>query len=170
MTSKVVISKETPLHDPVKAFEAAAEDAIVPDRRGGAIGEIARRPNLHSATFRELSRWVNSDEAELNGSDSRGNAHLYQDLRQSDPEFADRIVRFWSGDPIGVGEIKRRLREAGEAAPRASRKCRFVISLCSASGSAPRSSWLRVQRLDSPARRGGTLPVFGASAGQEQDD
>lgn len=115
VASKVVISKETPLHDPVKVYRAAAGDAVVPDRRGGAIGEIARSLDFDSAAFRELTNWVNSDEAGLN---ERFGAtlYLYQDLRQSDPEFADRIVRFWSGDPIGVGEIKRRLREAGEAA------------------------------------------------------
>jgi P-loop Domain of unknown function (DUF2791) len=115
VATKVVISKETPLHDPVKVFRAAAAGAVVPDRRGSAIGELARGLDFDSTAFRELERWVNSDEADLN---ERFGAtlYLYRDLHKSDQEFAERIVRFWSGDPIGVGEIKRKLREAGEAA------------------------------------------------------
>ena len=41
MASKIVISKETPLHDPVKVFRTAAATAIVPGRRGPALAEIA---------------------------------------------------------------------------------------------------------------------------------
>ena len=36
-----MISKETPLHDPVKVFRTAAATAVVPDRRGTALAEIA---------------------------------------------------------------------------------------------------------------------------------
>lgn len=115
VTSKIVISKETPLHDPVKVYRTAAASAIVPGRRGSAIGEIARELDFGSDAFRELSSWVNSDEADLNERFA-ATLYLYRDLRTSDPEFAERVVRFWSGDPIGVGEIKRRLRDAGEAA------------------------------------------------------
>src|SRR5476651_675212 len=42
VTSKVVISKETPLHDPAKVFGTAVSNAIVPGRRGSAIGEVVR--------------------------------------------------------------------------------------------------------------------------------
>ncbi len=115
VASKVVISKETPLHDPVKVFRAAASTAIVPDRRGLAIGEIARGLDFESTRFRELERWVNSDEADL---DERFGAtlYLYRDRQRADEEFAERIIRFWSGDPLGVWDIKRKLRESGEAA------------------------------------------------------
>lgn len=33
----------------------------------------------------------------------------------SDGELAEAIIRFWSGDPIRVADLRRRLREAGEA-------------------------------------------------------
>ena len=44
VVSKVVISKETALHDPAKVFAAAIDDARIPGKTGSAIDEIARRP------------------------------------------------------------------------------------------------------------------------------
>jgi hypothetical protein len=143
VASKVVVSKETPLHDPVKVFRSTAGNAVLPDRRGGAMGEIARRLDFGSAAYRKLSSWVNSDEAGLN---ERFGAtlYLYEDLHKSDAEFAERIVRFWSGDPIGVGELNKKLREAGEAASwvlskvsmrdLALQRFRFAVALAVASG------------------------------------
>src|SRR5680860_129155 len=40
---------------------------------------------------------------------------LYEYAR-GDAEFADRIVRFWAGDPLPVADLRRRLKEAGAAA------------------------------------------------------
>lgn len=116
VASKIVISKETPLHDPVKVFRTAAATAIVPDRRGTALAEIANNAlDFDAPAYAELEHWVSSDEAALN---ERFDAALYlfRNLRGGDPEFAERIVRFWSGDPIGVAELRRKLREAGEGA------------------------------------------------------
>ena len=115
VTSKVVVSKETPLHDPVKVFRTAVSGAMVPNHRGSAIAEIARHLDFESEECRELARWADSDEA---GLDSRFAAtlYLYKDLRGEDEEFAERILRFWSGDPLLTGEIKRRLKDAGESA------------------------------------------------------
>src|SRR5439155_12156729 len=41
VVSKVVISKETPLHDPVKVFRAAVENATVPGKQGSALNSIS---------------------------------------------------------------------------------------------------------------------------------
>jgi P-loop Domain of unknown function (DUF2791) len=115
VTSKVVVSKESPLYDPVKVYRTAVTNAMVPNHRGSAIAEIARGLDFDSDAFRDLSRWVDSDEARLN---ERFGAtlYLYKDLHDEDEEFAERILRFWSGDPLLVGDIKRRLRDVGEAA------------------------------------------------------
>jgi hypothetical protein len=115
VASKIVISKETPLHDPVKVFRTAAATAVVPDRRGPALAEIANALDFESSAYTDLARWVSSDEAALN---ERFDAllYLFRNLRGGDPEFAERIVRFWSGDPMGVAELRRKLREAGEGA------------------------------------------------------
>ena len=40
---------------------------------------------------------------------------LYEYAR-GDDEIRDRILRFWAGDPLNVSEIRRSLKELGEAA------------------------------------------------------
>ena len=64
--SKVVISKETPLYDPVKLYRAAAEAAIVPKRRGAALTEIATKLDIKNPAYADLYQWVNRPGAELN--------------------------------------------------------------------------------------------------------
>lgn len=116
VASKIVVSKETPLHDPVKVFRTAAATAVVPDRRGTALGEIANNAlDFDGTGYAEFDRWVSSDEAALNER-FEATLYLFRNLRSGDREFAERIVRFWSGEPIGVAELRRKLREAGEGA------------------------------------------------------
>jgi hypothetical protein len=55
VVSKVVVSKETPLHDPAKVYRAAIDHAKVPGRPGSAVDEIAgspRSPLTSSVTAR----------------------------------------------------------------------------------------------------------------------
>lgn len=115
VASKVVVSKETPLHDPAKVYRAAIAGAAVPGRRGSALAEIAAAPRAFDPrAYDEFARWVNS---RASGLDERFAATLYLYERLGDDaEFMDRIVRFWSGDPIGVADLRRRLREIGEPA------------------------------------------------------
>jgi hypothetical protein len=110
--SKVVISKETPLYDPVKLYRAAAEAAIVPERRGAALTEIATKLDFNSQAYADLYQWVNRPGADLN---SRFAATLFLFERMpNDPELSNRIIRFWSGEQIGVAEIKKYLRACRE--------------------------------------------------------
>jgi hypothetical protein len=143
VASKVVISKETPLHDPVKLFRTAIANAIVPERRGAALVEIASALDFEGPGFESLTRWVSSDEADLNERFS-ATLYLYRNLRLEDAEFVDKIIRFWSGDPIALGDLRRELREAGEgatyvisSAPQrelALQRFRFLAQLCVAAG------------------------------------
>lgn len=111
VVSKVVISKETPLHDPAKVYRAAIEAAKVPGRPGSAIDEIAGGLQLDSAPYRELYRWSHQDGVPV---DSRFGATLFlYEHARGDEEFADRIVRFWAGDPLPIADLRRRLKEAG---------------------------------------------------------
>ncbi|MBI4538984.1 MAG: DUF2791 family P-loop domain-containing protein [Gemmatimonadetes bacterium] len=114
VASKVVISKETPLHDPTKVFRAAIGDAVVPGRRGMALKEIASSLHFDSRGYTEFFHWVDTPEAKLNERFA-ATLYLFEHLRD-DLEFSDRIVRFWSGDPIAVGDLRRKLRESGESA------------------------------------------------------
>jgi hypothetical protein len=111
--SKVVISKETPLYDPTKLYRSAIEAAIVPDRKGAALTEIAFGLRFDSRGYADLSRWVNSAEAGLN---ARFAATLFLFERLRDEEIRDRIISFWSGDPLNSSELRRWLRDHGEAA------------------------------------------------------
>ncbi len=112
--SKVVISKETPLHDPVKLYRSAVEAAMVPNKRGPALTEIATKLNPASDSYIKLDTWVHDPNSKLN---SRFAATLFlYSHKGHDMELRDRIISFWSGDPFGTGEIKKYLRESGEKA------------------------------------------------------
>jgi hypothetical protein len=114
VVSKVVISKETPLYDPVKIYRAAIEQAKVPGRPGSAIDEIADALQVGSGSYDELYRWVHREDAPV---DSRFRATLFlHEYARGDEEFADRIVRFWAGDPLPVPDLRRRLKEFGATA------------------------------------------------------
>ncbi|MGI8808784.1 MAG: BREX system ATP-binding domain-containing protein [Acidimicrobiales bacterium] len=114
VVSKVVISKETALHDPAKVFRAAIDDARVPGKPGSAIDEIAAGLRPDSPEYADLYRWAHSDDAPV---DSRFAASLFlHEYARGDLELADRIVRFWAGDPLPVADLRRRLKEAGAAA------------------------------------------------------
>jgi hypothetical protein len=110
--SKVVISKETPLYDPVKLYRAAVEAGTVPGKRGDALTEISTKLNFNSERYADLYLWVNRPETGLN---SRFAATLFLFERMpNDPELSDRIIRFWSGEQIGTSEIKKYLRACCE--------------------------------------------------------
>lgn len=114
VVSKVVVSKETALHDPAKVFRAAIDDARVPGKPGSAIDEIAAGLRPDSPEYADLYRWAHSDAAPV---DSRFAASLFlHEYARGDLELADRIVRFWAGDPLPVADLRRRLKEAGAAA------------------------------------------------------
>jgi hypothetical protein len=110
--SRIVISKETPLFDPARLYRAAIESAVVPGKRGGAMTEIAASLNFDRDAYQELRRWVHRDA----GLNARFAATLSVFERMhNDPEVSNRIIRFWSGDRIGAGEIKRYLRACRES-------------------------------------------------------
>ncbi len=111
VVSKVVISKETALHDPASVFRAAIDSARVPGRPGSAIDEIAAGVSAHSEEAAALRRWVHSDEHPV---DRKFAATLFLfEHARGDAEFVDRILRFWAGHPLPVPELRRRLKEAG---------------------------------------------------------
>lgn len=112
VSSKVVISKETPLHDPAKLFRTAIRRAVVPGCRGNALTEITTRLRPGEEAYEALETWAHDATAGLN---SRFAASLFL-FQKAGPatELGDRILSFWSGDRIGKGEIKKYLREYGE--------------------------------------------------------
>jgi RimJ/RimL family protein N-acetyltransferase len=141
--SRVVISKETPLHDPAKVFRAAADSAGRAGQARPAIIEAAAALDLDGRAYAELLRWASSTGAELNERFPATLA-LFAHVRDRDAAFAETILRFWSGDPIAVPELRRRLREIGEqrstlspvtAAELGRQRLRFGARLLTAAGS-----------------------------------
>jgi hypothetical protein len=141
--SRVIISKETPLHDPVKVFRAAADSAVRVGQARPAITEAAADLDLDGRAYAELLRWASSTGSGLNERFPATLA-LFAQVRDRDAAFADTIVRFWSGDPIAVPELRRRLREIDEQRPALSpvsaqelsrQRLRFGARLLAATGS-----------------------------------
>lgn len=114
MVSRVVISKETVLHDPVKMFRSAVANAQLPGVAGDAVAALAAAADVDSAGWAELHRAVH---APVTGLDEGFGAtvSLYGRRGVGDDEFAQTIVRFRAGDPIRVADLRRRLDQVGEA-------------------------------------------------------
>jgi len=109
--SRIVISKETPLYHPVRLFYSAIESAVVPNKQGEVFAEIAGECDVWTPRYKELVAWVNNPENQV---DTRFAATLLlYERMSSDMELGHRMARFWTGDPIGVGDLKKYLQEAG---------------------------------------------------------
>jgi hypothetical protein len=116
--SRIVVSKETPLHDPAKVFRTAVESAVLPAAGpGSVVAEAAAGLDVEAASYAELLRWASSTAS---GLDERfpATVTLYPRLREREEEAAETILRFWSGDPLRVSDLRRWLRAAGEGRPR----------------------------------------------------
>ncbi len=111
--SKIVVSKETPLHDPDKLYRAAIQSAVVPGKRGSALTEIAFGLKLDSQAYQDLVAWAGQPASGLG---SRFPASLFVFERTRDEETRDRIISFWGGDPIDIRQMRGWLRDQGEAA------------------------------------------------------
>lgn len=111
--SRVVISKETPLYDPAKLYRSAIHTASVPGRTGSAVKELATHLDTDSAGLASLSHWASRPDVGLSAHFA-ATLFLYQKMH--DPEVRDRITAFWSGDPLGIGQLRKWLRELGVGA------------------------------------------------------
>ena len=157
--SRVVISKETPLWDPAKVFKAAIESAQVPGLSGHAVQEIAARLPRDRGLYAGLRRWCERN-ATANGALFAATLLLHERLG-GDPETVEKIIWFWSGEPLGVGPIRRGLKQAGADFPHrvrgvpirelALQRFAFIPQLFRAAGY---RGWLLAARR---GRAGGTL-------------
>jgi len=111
--SRVVISKETPLYNLARVFRAAVESLMVPGKRGSALAEIASSLDPDSPEYAALTHWVSRLDLGLS---SRFAATLFLYHQVKDPESRDRIVSFWGGDPLNIGQMRSWLRDLGERA------------------------------------------------------
>jgi len=114
--STVVVSKETPLHDPAKVLRAAVDTLTGPGRIVGVLAEAVAALDPDSAGYAELRRWVGSTAS---GLDERFAATLllHERLHGGDVPEADDVldaaVRFWAGEPLRLPDLKRALKGVG---------------------------------------------------------
>jgi hypothetical protein len=106
VVSRLVISKETPLHDPARLFVAVAREARLPDGRGSALHELAGRLDYRSPSATPFVEWALRRQP-LGIVAATVAIHE----RTTDPELAEKIVQFWSGDRLGVTEVRAALRD-----------------------------------------------------------
>jgi hypothetical protein len=114
--SRIVISKETPLHDSVKVLRAAVESAATDGGATGAVADAGAGLDPGSPAFAELLRWASSGASPV---DERFalTLSLLPRVQASDDAFAEAIVRFWSGDRIAVADLRRQAKLVGEGRP-----------------------------------------------------
>jgi hypothetical protein len=152
VTSVVVISKETPFYDPAKAYRAAIGSARDAGRAHGVLADAAADLDSDTVRYAEFSRWVNSQVA---GMDERFAATLlcHERLRGGSAagaaETVDGLVRFWAGEPVTIGDLRRALKSIAAArlfefrpipaAELARQRFQFAARLLRASG---RAGWV----------------------------
>ncbi len=109
VTSRVVISKETPLFDPAKVLLAAIDGAVVPELNGEAIREIALRLQPDSPRYRQFSEWLKKPTNGL--SQIFAATVLLHERLHNDPELVDDITSFWSGERLPLSRIRQGLKQ-----------------------------------------------------------
>jgi hypothetical protein len=109
VSSRIAISKETPLFDPSKVLLAAIDGAVVPELKGEAIREIALRLQPHSREYSEFFQWVNSPSSGL--SQIFAATVLLHERLNNDPELVDEITNFWSGERLSISRIRQGLKQ-----------------------------------------------------------
>lgn len=111
--STIVVSKETPLFDPVKMFAAAADAAVAPKITGDAVEEIAMRLDTNSTAYAEFFRWADSPLSEI--SPLFPATLLLHERLGNDPERSDKIRAFWAGASLPIADIRSGMRQIGQA-------------------------------------------------------
>jgi hypothetical protein len=140
--SRVVVSKETPLADPARVFQAAIRETRLPDRNDDPMTVVL-------AALRDRSHDLAALEAEVGRRDS-GLAQVFAAIvfllgKPATP--ADRVrrfERFLAGGKLNQGDLRQALKEAGasglfdlravNAADLAVQRARFVPLLFRAAG------------------------------------
>lgn len=141
--SRIVVSKETPLHDPAKVLRAAVESAVSPDGVVGAVAEAAAGLDAGSPAYTELLRWASGAGAPVDEW-FPVTLQLFPRVQTGEDDLAEAIVRFWSGDRLAVAQVRRHAKWAGLGRPAlaavparelARQRFRFLARLFAAAGS-----------------------------------
>lgn len=140
VSSKIAISKETPLHLPQRVVQAAVGAMQAKDKPDGVLLDMVLTHKSEKATARDFYRWC--------GSRDSGVSVMFRsllDLRDvgiESLEVVDLLVRYFSGETIPITTIRRRFRdldidsrvEVVPAADRPWQTMRFLSRFCQVFG------------------------------------
>ena len=139
--SRVVISKEPPLFDMDKVYQAVVENGKVPGVTGQMVEEITHQLDYNSRGYADFFIWANQED---NGLHRILPATLMVREKDNDPELSNEINWFWSGERIQLKSVRDGLRHVGQLQAYPFRapvsrdmppqKLRFVLELIKAAG------------------------------------
>jgi hypothetical protein len=108
VVSRIVVSKETPLHDPAKVFLAAVREARLPNGRGSLLHELASGIDYRSNLASPFFKWATTQQTQAMVA-----ASVHIDEKSNDAELKGQIINWWSGDKISVSQIRSGMRGIG---------------------------------------------------------
>jgi hypothetical protein len=106
--SRVVVSKETPLHDPHKVFLAAVRNGRIPNIRGQMVQELAGRLDYRTPEAEAFEDWALRSQPH---GFVAATVELHR--RINDVATTEKLVDFWSGDKIAVQALREGLKDVG---------------------------------------------------------
>lgn len=115
VSSKIAISKETPLHLPQRVVQTAVGAMQAKDKPDGVLMDMVLTHKSDKPTAQDFHRWC--------GSPRSGVSVMFRsllDLREvgiESLEVVDLLIRYFSGETIQIGTIRRHLAEAGLSSP-----------------------------------------------------
>jgi hypothetical protein len=140
VSSKIAISKETPLHLPQRVVQAAVGAMQAKDKPDGVLMDMVLTHKSDKPTAQDFHRWC--------GSRQSGVSVMFRsllDLRDvgiESLEAVDLLIRYFSGETIPISTIRHQLADAGLSSPvevvpavdRPWQTVRFLSRFCQVSG------------------------------------
>lgn len=101
VVSRLVVSKETPLHDPRRLFEAAIRNARLPNSRGAVVHELATLIDYQSPAAKPFLDWALKEQPY-----KMLTASVLIDMHSHDAELKHSVLNWWSGEKLSVSEVR----------------------------------------------------------------
>ncbi|MFC7673267.1 BREX system ATP-binding domain-containing protein [Mycolicibacterium sp. GCM10028919] len=115
VSSKIAVSKETPLHSPQKVVQAAVGAMQAMNKPDGVLIDMVMRHNSDKQTAQAFHRWCGSRES--------GVSFMFRSLLElrdaaaEDLEVVDLLVQYFSGGTVPITTIRRHFNEVGLRSP-----------------------------------------------------
>lgn len=140
VSSKVSISKETPLHLPAKIVQAVVGAMQARDKPEGLLLDMLLGYQPGTPAARDLHKWCGTKTSGV--SVTFGSLLDLRDAGIEDPEVVDLVLRYFSSEIVPIGSIRRRMTELEVDSPteivlaseRPWQTLRFLSRFCQVSG------------------------------------